>query len=213
MFTWIYSVAMGIRAAGGTIEKRIFKWLVYTPVLPGHDQNENLKEPSYKAWIYKADLAAKELFLYCNKVYVIGFSMGGMLASYIAARYSVSRVVLLGAAAQYIGPGQLMKDMAVMLESSVKGQMKKHPWYPIFNDKIHTPIQAAVEFRKGVKVVMPFLKDIKVPVFIGQGVQDGLVPRKSAEFLHENIKTPVKQLYFYNNPSIFFVTEKTVQKY
>ncbi|SDH67169.1 alpha/beta hydrolase [Alteribacillus bidgolensis] len=180
-----------------------YKWLVYTPVLPGHDQHENLKEASYKTWIYKADLAASELFVHCEKVFVIGFSMGGMLASYIAARYPVSRVVLLSAAAQYIGAGQLVKDMGVMLETGVKGEMKKHPWYPIFNDKIHTPIQAVVEFRKAVKAVTPFLKDIKVPVFIGQGVQDGLVPRRSAEFLHEKIETPLKQLHFYEQSKHF----------
>ncbi|SDH21507.1 Esterase/lipase [Alteribacillus persepolensis] len=183
--------------------RKKYRWLVYTPVLPGHNENENLKEVSYKTWIYKADLAARELFLHCDQVYVIGFSMGGMLASYIAARYPVAKVVLLGAAAQYIGAGQLMKDMAEMLESGIKGQMKKHPWYPIFYEKVHTPLHAVREFQKAVKAVTPFLKDVTVPVFIGQGVQDGLVPRRSAQFLYEKMTMPVKKLYFYEQSKHF----------
>lgn len=178
-------------------------WLVYTPVLPGHDPHEDLKETTYQAWVYKADMAAKKLFQCCEKVYVIGFSMGGMLACYIAARYPVEKLVLLSAAAQYISAGQLMKDMAVMIENGVHGGMKEHPWYPIFQEKIHTPLRAVSEFRKAVKAVLPFVGKIEVPVFIGQGVKDGLVPKRSAVFLYNQIQAPEKFLYFYEQSKHF----------
>ncbi|MFB5660877.1 alpha/beta hydrolase [Alteribacillus sp. HJP-4] len=172
-------------------------WLVYTPVLPGHDDGEEITSATHQAWIYKADLAARELFLHCDKVYVIGFSMGGMLAAYIAARYPVERLVLLSAAAQYISPGQLMRDAGEIIESGLRGEMRKHPWYPIFSNKMKTPIKAVAEFYKAIREIQPFINRIEVPVFIGQGVQDGLVPRRSAEYLFKEISAPVKQLYFY----------------
>ncbi|WP_275899493.1 alpha/beta hydrolase [Bacillus piscicola] len=180
-----------------------FGWLVYTPVLPGHGPQEKLKEASYKAWIYKADLAAQELFKRCEKVYAVGFSMGGMLAAYIAARYPLERLVLLSAAAQYIGVGQLMKDAAVMIENGVKGNMKDHPWHPIFQEKIQTPLQSVAEFRKAVKAVTPFLQDVRIPVFIGQGANDGLVPIRSASYLYEMIGGTAKQLYYYEQSKHF----------
>ncbi|SFE93966.1 alpha/beta hydrolase [Alteribacillus iranensis] len=183
--------------------KQNHNWLVYTPVLPGHGQGEDLKKTTYQAWIYKADMAAKHMISQCEKVYVIGFSMGGMLACYIAARYQIEKLVLISAAAQYIGVGQLMKDMAVIIENGVKGNMKEHPWYPIFQEKIHTPLHAVGEFRKAVKEVTPFVKNIKIPVFMGQGVKDGLVPRRSADFLNSQIEAPVKQLYLYEQSKHF----------
>lgn len=52
-------------------------WLVYCPTLPGHGSREGLKGVTYRHWIYAAEVAVEELLKRCEKVYVIGFSMGG----------------------------------------------------------------------------------------------------------------------------------------
>lgn len=189
-------------------------WLVYTPVLPGHDMMTDLSERAFrsqfkksdhKTWIHTADLAAKELFERCSKVYVIGFSMGGLLAAYIAARYPVEKLVLLNAAAHYVNPSQLSKDMAVIMKNMIKGQLKKQPWYPIFWSKIHTPVRSLSEFQKVVRTIEPFIKDVEVPTFIAQGMKDSLVRKSSALFLYKEIAAKEKQLYFYEQSHHFIV--------
>ncbi|WP_100400179.1 alpha/beta hydrolase [Bacillus sp. FJAT-44742] len=176
-------------------------WLIYSPTLPGHGPGDDLKGATYKAWIYAADKACAELFKYCEKVYVIGFSMGGMLACYLSARYPVEKVVLLGAAAYYVNPPQLLKDFKIAAEARLKGTFNKEdPWYQFYSKKIQeTPLTAVYEFTKAVKTVRPFVKEITIPSLIMQGELDGLVPVKSAEYLFENMGSREKRLYLYKD--------------
>lgn len=192
--------------------KQKHHWLVYTPLLPGHEAIEQLKEASYKSWILKADIALQEMLHRCEKVYVIGFSMGGMLATYLAARYPIEKLVLLGAAAEYINAGQLVKDMTHLVEYSIKGRMKEHPYYLFIHDKIKTPVRAIVQFQKLVKTITPFIHTVKIPVFIGQGVEDGIVPKKSAIFIYEEMNQTVRQLYLYQESKHFLLYGKNKEQ-
>ncbi|MDA3128733.1 alpha/beta hydrolase [Aliibacillus thermotolerans] len=188
--------------------KQKYHWLVYTPVLPGHEAIEQLKEASYKNWILKADIALQELLNRCEKVFVIGFSMGGLLATYLAARYQVEKLVLLGAAAEYFNAGQLMKDVVHLVEYGIKGQMKEHPYYRFLHDKIKTPVRALTQFQKLVKTITPFISTVQIPVFIGQGVEDGIVPKKSAIFIYEEMNQTIRQLHLYQESKHFLLYDK-----
>src|SRR5699024_11535237 len=53
-------------------------WNIVVPTLTGHGEQLDLKDVSYEVWLEDATRALEELKQACNKVYVIGFSMGGI---------------------------------------------------------------------------------------------------------------------------------------
>ncbi|WP_088104147.1 alpha/beta hydrolase [Halalkalibacter urbisdiaboli] len=173
------------------------KWLVYTPTLPGHGPNGNLREVTYQQWVYVAEVALKELLYRCEKVYVIGFSMGGMLACYLATKYPVAKLVLLSTAAYYLNPQQLLQELKDIVRKQVRGQLKEDTHFQLYRKKIiETPLAAVFQFMQAVKRIRPYLRHVNVPTLIIQGERDGIVPRKSAHYLFENIGTVEKRMIF-----------------
>ncbi len=132
----------------------------------------------------EAELALKKLQKEVDRVIVVGFSMGGLIAMYLALRYKIDKLVLLSAAAKYISPRILLKDMRIML---AKPLLKKYPpntFYHLYEYKLtHTPLRAIFEFLRIVRIVEPYYGLIKTPVCIVQGEKDGIVPFASAEHL------------------------------
>ncbi|TVP83790.1 MAG: alpha/beta fold hydrolase [Alkalicoccus sp.] len=174
-------------------------WLVYTPELPGHDgTRESMRDADYRAWVYKAQVALEELIKRCDEVYIIGFSMGGVIAGYLAARYPVDRLVLISSAVFYLNPKQIAEDLKGWFLEGIRGELDQNDIYRFYREKIkRTPVSAAVEFTKLVKKLRHALNDINVPTLIVQGEKDGLVPVRSAEYIYEHIRSEDKEIYFF----------------
>lgn len=175
-------------------------WRFVVPTLPGHGDKLDLKGVQYKEWLDHADKALQNLMETCDKIYVIGFSMGGLIASYLAAHYPVDKLVLLSAAAYYVNPRQLGLDIIEMVKDSFKGQLTENELFIRYKRKItQTPLSATIQFQTLVTKVRPLLNGINSPTFIAQGECDGVVPPKSAKYLYSNIGAQQKKLIFYQN--------------
>src|SRR5690625_3339129 len=70
-------------------------WKLSVPILPGHGEELSLEGISYDKWLEAAEKEMIKLMEECEILYVIGFSMGGMIAAYLAAKYDVEKLVLL----------------------------------------------------------------------------------------------------------------------
>jgi carboxylesterase len=172
-------------------------WVFSVPTLPGHGQILSLKGIHYHQWIEHAELELKKLIQTCDKVYVIGFSMGGMIASLLAAKYPVDKLVLLSAAAYYVNPKQLASDIKAMIVDIFKGNLYGNELFQRYKRKIkETPITATLQFRRLVSYIKPLLPQVEVPTLIAQGECDGVVPPKSAEYLYRSISAKTKRLTF-----------------
>lgn len=172
-------------------------WLVYTPVLPGHGQGSlrELKHVTYKQWVFAVEVAAEEMRKRCDRLYVIGFSMGGMLASYIAARFPVDKLVLLNAAAYYMNPKQFVKDMFSAIRYHLTGEQEGDELIELYERKFRTtPFAAVHQFLQLVQKTKPYASKVTVPTLIIQGELDGLVPLKSAYYLYDVIGSKTKEI-------------------
>ena len=155
--------------------KQTADWEVQSVTLPGHGDELQLKGILYQEWIATAELELLSLYRTCDTVYLIGFSMGGMIASYLAAKYPVARLVLLSAAAKYVNPKQMMQDTRQMVKESLSGIIDTNPLYDRYRHKLtSTPLSAAIEFMKLVKQTKNSLEKLHLPVLIVQGESDGL---------------------------------------
>ncbi|MBD7983931.1 alpha/beta fold hydrolase [Sporosarcina sp. Sa2YVA2] len=188
---------------GGPFEVRPFMnyiqeqtdWAVSVPVLPGHDFPLNLKNVSADSWLMEAELALGRLRKEVDEVIIVGFSMGGLIAMYLALRYPIAKLVLLSAAAKYISPRVLIEDAAVMLSESITKTYPPNTFYHLYDYKLrHTPFAATREFLRVVKMVEPYYGKITVPVCIVQGKKDGIVPFATADYLLKSLGSEKKQL-------------------
>ncbi|WP_409273149.1 alpha/beta hydrolase [Neobacillus sp. SCS-31] len=179
------------------LKSRHPEWMFRIPTLPGHGETLSLKGIKFKEWIACAEKEYLELAERCDEVYVIGFSMGGLIAGYLAANYKVDRLVLLSAAAYYLNPRQMAAELREMARDLINGTLEENELFSRYKRKItETPLSSALQFRKLVAFIRPQLSMIQAPTFIAQGEMDGLVPPKSAEFLYESIPAEQKKLAY-----------------
>lgn len=172
-------------------------WRFAVPTLPGHGESLALKGISYNQWIEHAEKELQDLLKTCDTVYVVGFSMGGLIASYLAVHYPIKKLILLSAAAYYVNPRQLGLDLVGMVKDTFKGTLKENELFIRYSRKIkETPIAATVQFRKLVNSIKPLLPKVTIPTLIAQGESDGVVPPRSAQYLYEHISTPDKKLIY-----------------
>ncbi|MCV9884265.1 alpha/beta hydrolase [Metabacillus halosaccharovorans] len=171
-------------------------WVVKVPTLPGHGVTLSLKGHTYMEWITYAEQELLTLMDEVDEVYVIGFSMGGIIASYLAANYNIQKLVLLSAAAYYVNLKQIFLDSKEMIKDLMNGNIKDNELFNRYKMKImHTPIKATFEFQKLVKKVKPYFQYLNIPVLIIQGECDGIVPVKSAYYLYNSIPSKQKKLH------------------
>ncbi|MEH7238765.1 alpha/beta hydrolase [Bacillus sp. JJ1562] len=172
-------------------------WVVRTPTLPGHGETLDLKGTHYTEWIKHAERELIDLLHTCEKVFVVGFSMGGLIAGYLATRYPIQKLVLLSAAAYYVNPKQLVADIKIMFQDGMNKTLYKNELFLRYKKKmVDTPLSATIEFRKLVRKIRPELHRINVPTLIVQGECDGIVPVKSAHYIHQVISSTEKKLLF-----------------
>ena len=176
------------------IEKRT-DWILKIPTLPGHGEKLALKNLTAESWMMAAELALKELKKQADRIIIVGFSMGGLIAMYLSMRYKIDRLVLLSAAVKYISPVQLLEDMKSTALDAIEGKLAENPLFHLYEYKLqNTPISSAAEFLRVVKMVEPYYHQIDIPVCIVQGAKDGIVPVSAAQYIYDNIGSAEKQV-------------------
>ncbi|WP_100012773.1 alpha/beta hydrolase [Lentibacillus sediminis] len=173
-------------------------WHIDVPTLPGHGRNLNLENVSYQKWIEKAEEALKQMAEHYDEIYLIGFSMGGMIASYLAAKYKVDNLVLLAPSGKFLSLKQMSLDFASVIADGMRGNLDKNKFYTHYRKKAgNVPLKANLEFLKLVKFTRKYLKKVTAPVLIAQGQLDGMVPYKTAYYLDKEITSEQKEVVFF----------------
>lgn len=173
-------------------------WKIDVPVLKGHGKELDLENASHEEWLTEAEEALEKLKQECATVYVIGFSMGGMIAAYLAATQKIDKLVLLATARRYLSLKYLSYYIAEMIGDGFKGKLNDNELFSHFKSKFgDVPIKANIEFMKLVNHTKQYLNDVKTPVFIAQGQKDEMVPFKAAYYLDEEIGSEHKEVVFF----------------
>lgn len=204
-------------------------WHIEVPTLPGHGKELNLEDVSYKKWIMAAETELEKLQSKYEEIYVIGFSMGGMIAAYLAAKYKIDKLVLLATSGKYLNFRQIGLDIAEVIVDGVRGSLGENKLYQHYKEKIGTvPFKANLEFMKLVRFTRRYLDKVDSPVLIAHGQQDGMVPYKTGYYLDKEIHSEEKEVVFFErsrhliclgddkdtlNGMVYdFLVEKTEQK-
>lgn len=168
------------------------KFDVYTYTLPAHEK-VIVKDVKFKQWI---DESKKQIeFLINNgykEIYLIGHSMGGVIATHLASHYSqVKKLVLAAPAFRYF----YFKDGKVDIKS-INETIKKIPEIikgtsteDVISRIIKTPISTTLEFTKLVNHCQNCVNYIECPTLTIHGTDDTIVPSESTKYVYNSIKS------------------------
>ena len=166
---------------------------VYAKTLPGHDR-DRFSDCKYNEWVSFVDEALQDLIKNgYHDIYVIGHSMGGVLASIIASKYKeVKKLVLVNAAFDYFNFKQNKIDL-------IEKNFKKYKG--ILDKAFRTSPSFIIEFTKLVKKYKHVVSDINCDVLILQSTEDEIIPLETGEFIYNNVSSRKKCLTFLKNCS------------
>ena len=159
---------------------------VYAQTLPGHNK-DRFSDASIEDWKKSVDSQIKKLIHNgYTTIYVIGHSMGGILASYIASNYrEVKKIVLVNAAFDYLNFKQNKDDLKDKDFSKYS-----HLW----QKALRTSPFMVNEFRKLVKESNKILSKVYCDVLILRSMRDEIIPYEVGEIIYNGVKSKNKYL-------------------
>lgn len=172
---------------------------VFTFTLPGHDKLV-IKNVTRDDWIKEAEKQIEKIIKNgYKKIYVIGHSMGGVIACHIAKKYpQVKKLVLASPAFRYF----TFKDDKLDIIASLKQTpelFKDYTKDTVISRVLKLPISTTLEFINLVNEHTEDVKDILCPTLILWGKNDKIVPIDSAMYVYKNIQSDCVNLYEIEN--------------
>jgi carboxylesterase len=183
-------LALALADAGFTVEM---------PLLPGHGTDiEDMVPTRWPQWCEAADDAFTALAARCDAVVVVGLSMGGSLAVWLAEHH------LEVAALSLVNPLVMPPDAATtgFIEAMIEGGDEIAPGIgsdialegSVESAYPELPLRAALSLFEGVEEVKAKLGSVTCPVVLFTSTQDHVVDPKSSQLLMERVKGPVEQV-------------------
>lgn len=172
-------------------------------LLRGHGTTvEDMRATSYADWFTSVESGYQELKEKYKTVYVVGFSMGGILTLQLALKYDIPKIITIAA------PIRVFDKLAKWAWIG-KYFMKYKPWeesedpeednkkYIIGYDKV--PLNCVADLVKAMRKVERKLTKINSNTLVIQPRKDKLVIPISAEIIYDNISSKEKKLVWLEN--------------
>jgi carboxylesterase len=172
---------------------------VELPLLPGHGTDlEDMIPTRWSDWSAAAQAAYAELAGRCRAVVVAGLSMGGTLATWLAAGHPEI--------AGLIAINPLIDPPAAPARELMRGVLASGtPIAPGVGSDIAdpdstelayqgSPIEAALSMFDALDELVPRLGDIRCPVLLFTSPQDHVVPPGSSDVLERCVSGPVQRV-------------------
>lgn len=171
---------------------------VYQYTLPGH--RRNLSKVKSEEWIKSSeDMIEWLINKGYNKIYLIGHSMGGVIATYLASKYDeVKKLVLAAPAFHYLDVQNKNLNISESLKSIPK-VVKTYGRDEIISRMLKLNISVIREFMTIVRDYYDYPNEITCPTLIIQGKNDNLVPLTSSEYVYNSIKSKNKNIIYIDN--------------
>lgn len=176
-----------------------FDFDVYTFTLPGHDKLI-IKDVTREDWIREAEKQTEILIRRgYKKIYVIGHSMGGVIACHIAKKYpQVKKLVIASPAYRYFTFKEDKLDILASLKQT-PDLFKDYEPDNVLSRILKLPVSTTLEFINLVKEHSNDVKDVLCPTLILWGNMDKIVPKEGVMHVYKNIKADSVTLYEIDN--------------
>ncbi|HVB52073.1 MAG TPA: alpha/beta fold hydrolase [Acidimicrobiales bacterium] len=177
---------------------------VELPRLPGHGTTvEDMMTTTWADWSRAAEVAYDTLSEHCERVAVVGLSMGGGLAAYLAeVRPSVVGCVFINPLVKP-PPAEMFDGLVALLDAgiesieSIGSDIKKKDTLEASYDA--TPLAPAKSLFEGVAKVHENLHLINAPSLLLSSREDHVVTSDNGDDLMENVAGPIERVWLENS--------------
>ena len=168
-------------------------YTVITPTLKGHTgKRKDLRGVRYQDWIHSVEESYLLMSSQCKKVFVLGFSMGGLLGIHLANKFKVDALVTLNTPIYYWNIKQILKNLSEDLKTRDFKHAKRY-----LASGWALPTSALINFNALLLETKAMVQHINCPIFIVQGVDDDTVRKESADYLFNHAGSEEKRKEFY----------------
>ncbi len=167
---------------------------VHCPVLPGHSTTpEDMARYNEQDWLKSVEQGVELLQKHCSRIWLAGFSMGGVLCLVTAARKQVSGVISLAAP---VWPVPFVSRFSRVLEHT-------RPWLPMGQrppmeepswryDRVAA--KNVTDLYRLINLLKSCLPQVDKPVLVVQGGRDRTVRPASGRYIYKNLGSEDKEL-------------------
>ncbi|TFG05175.1 MAG: alpha/beta fold hydrolase [Promethearchaeota archaeon] len=189
---------------------------VFAPLLPGFGTvKEDLVDVTVADWINAVKAGFQEFQRDLKKTFVLGHSMGGVLALYLASEYidQIAGVISISAPMKLKG---LLIKFVPFFRHFLKfyKQNDLEEWARVTNGiwvgYEYIPLSIVGKFKNLIKMTYGQLNQITSPILIIQGTRDEFVTKQSPARIYEKVGSSRKTLLWFNSDhAILFAQIKT----
>ncbi len=178
--------------------------------LPGHGTTlEDCNSVKFYEWLNFVEESLAELSSECDEIYVVGLSMGGVLALYLASLFPINKLVSCATVLNFKDPFTvnflipLFNKIIVKQKKHSKKSKKRYSGYK------HYPLIALNEFRKLNNHVKKRLHLVKCPLLYVHSSIDGLSLPSNLDLVMNSVSSDVKEKLIVNKAShhLFYESE------
>jgi carboxylesterase len=182
-------VAQALAAAGCTVD---------LPLLPGHGTSvQDMLDTGWSDWLGAANEAYEKLRARCDRVAVVGLSMGGALTLSLAAEHpEIAGIVCINAVVT--APAGMAEAVQAMIDEGMEvmdgiGSDIADPdvvelAYP------ETPLRPLLTMFEAAATFEGRLADIRCPVLVMNSPQDHVVPPENSDVIAAGVAGPVERV-------------------
>ena len=186
-----------VRLLGKYLHER--GYTVSAPLLPGHNTTpQDLNRKRWHDWTNAVEQAYKELAGQCDRVFVCGESMGGLLTLYLASHHPEIPGIVLYAPAFRVADHDSTMRRARLLHRVVP-HVKKPEREPSDADARWrgynvNPIPALVQMNNLQREIAKHMHKVHQPLLIIQGRLDQSIDLQSGELILKQVGSTQKEL-------------------
>lgn len=163
-----------------------YDFILEAPEYPGHGLNLLIKDTNEDMWFERAKQSYETLRKKSDKVNVIGFSMGGIIAGLLAKIKQPDQLVLIAPAFENINIQYLVKSPYTFINNMRYADLKILDFMVRRTVKIN--YKSFVAFKKLQQSALYIPEQISAKTLIIHGTIDGLVPIEKSRTLVKRIK-------------------------
>jgi carboxylesterase len=176
-----------------------YGYSVMAPRLKGHGTHYyDLEKCTHEEWFESLERGYQELKQQCTSIFVLGQSMGGTLALWLAHKYQDIKGIMLINVALNIPTFECLKGKTKpRFIDEGRPDIRAKDVYEIAYRK--APIKAIHELQKLMEITPAILSQIHCPILGFKSLVDHVVPPENTDYIVKNIGSEIKERLLLKN--------------
>lgn len=168
-------------------------YYIESPILKGHTGiRKDLGKADYNDWINSAEEGLIKLKERCDDIFLIGFSMGGLICINLALKYNIKGLVTINSPIYYWDIKKILSNIVSDIKNKKPNNIKRY-----IDSSLKFPVLSLINFRVLLYKTKQLVKNIKCPILVIQAMDDDTVKNTSGKYIYDNVCGNIKDIRYF----------------